>query len=295
MKWTPYFDECLKLLAENGTESPADVLLVHIVRLQLVVEKIPQGSWHDGQVDIAGCFQAPVVFYVKALQTQISDVRRNIPAELQQNGELIPWSRVLRSTLTYLATEMLLLHQYSAELTVHEIALSKAPIFSSGPDFQRFESLWACLQAAKNWFDLFLKFPPILYIGFSMLTYTELAHCFVAVCRISTFDHPEWDLKLVRDSIDLSAILHQVVTNFVAVKATARLDPDSREDNDVFSATSRRIKAIRDWWDAKITAESVDSGHLNLEETIGDMDLSDDIWLRDMLGLGDYQFDPYMQ
>ncbi len=71
------------MLAETK-EYQTDVLLAHLVRLQLVAEKSAEASWHD-PVEMAS-LRAPPVFYLKALQSQLQAVKRDIPFELQQNG-----------------------------------------------------------------------------------------------------------------------------------------------------------------------------------------------------------------
>lgn len=54
------------MLAESK-EHPSDVLLAHLVKLQLVVEQLGQAPWHDGHGDIIGFGRAPPAFYLKAL------------------------------------------------------------------------------------------------------------------------------------------------------------------------------------------------------------------------------------
>lgn len=77
--------------------------------------------------------------------------------------------RYLRSshdTLTNGFADVLLLHLYSIELKVHEIAFSKAPVVLNSPGFQRLDALYACLYATKSWFDLFLTISPASFAGF---------------------------------------------------------------------------------------------------------------------------------
>lgn len=87
LRWTPYLDECLQMLAEKQ-EYPADTFLVHQVKLQLIVEKVSQAPWHDGLVDSIDSMKVPPAFYLKALRAQLRDFKQNIPPELQQNGKL---------------------------------------------------------------------------------------------------------------------------------------------------------------------------------------------------------------
>lgn len=177
------------------------------------------------------------------------------------------------------------------------MAISKAPDLISGPDFQRLESLYTCLRATKSWFDLFLVFSPALYVGVSFLTFTQLAHCLIALYRLSTLDDPDWDLGLVRETLDLSLVLDQVVTKMAQVKLAAGLDYGSSEDSDVFSQNSRRIGSIKAWWDAKISMDLTERNIAAVDETVGEAatDFLDDAWLKDILGPWDLQLEPYMQ
>jgi hypothetical protein len=219
IRWTPYLDECLRMLAENR-EYPTDMLLAHFVRLQLIIERVTQAPWHDGPVDAAGSVRAPSVFYLKALQAQLEDFKRDVPPELQQNGRSIFLRGLPDDMLTLNEIGILLVHLYNTELSVHEITFSRAPVDSNSPDFQRLESLYACLQATRNWFDLFFTISLALYIGFSM----SISHCIIALHRLSTINDPDWDRGLVRETSNLSLVLDPLVKKLAQVKVAARLD-----------------------------------------------------------------------
>ena len=298
MRWLPYYDECLRLL--TGSHHSADTFLVQLVRLQLVHEKVIHAPWHDLNNPVQREYQpgdhateaakitpsAPASFYVKALQNDLNQAREQIPSELRQN-------------------EILALYGYNVEVCIHEIALSKA----LDPGFQRLESLWAALQAIKSWYELFFRFSPATYVGVSMGVYAQFAHCLVALSRLSSFEHPDWDLKLARETCNLSTILDQIIDRFARVKVEANLDCSNREDIDVFSSNSRRVTAIKQWWNAKLAAEQSTSTETaasasdQVDENIAadpmltgpPIDFSDDSWLRDILSLDDNQFSQFLQ
>ena len=161
---------------------------------------------------------------------------------------------------------------------------------------QRLDSLYACLHATKNWFDLFLSLSPASYVGLTMPIFTQMAFCILALYRLATFDDPVWDRGLVRDTADLSLILGQIIEKSSQVKAAVNLDPGTSEDKDMFSGNARTLKAIKTWWDAKVAAELNDNNNNNmgLNETLGEMNMEffDDVWLRDIFGQGgEGQFD----
>ena len=86
MKWTPYLDECLRLLLENAECSEHgsnDLFLVQIIRVQLVIEKLSQTPWHDSSFEST---ELPPQFFIHALEAQLASLRKEIPSELARNG-----------------------------------------------------------------------------------------------------------------------------------------------------------------------------------------------------------------
>lgn len=78
------------------------------------------------------------------------------------------------------------------------------------------------------------------------------------------------------------------------MKVAVNLDHGASEDQDIFSGTARKFSSIKTWWDAKVAAELND--RMNLDEALGElnMDFLDDVWLRDILGQGEGQFDLHL-
>lgn len=276
LRWTPYFDECLRMLAETR-ENSADKLLVQFVRLQLIVEKVAQAPWHDGPFDAFSSIETPSQFYMKALQSQLQDAKHAIPADLVDHN-------------------VLLMHTYSTEALVHEVAILKVPISSGGPDFKRLDSLYTCLRAVKNWFDAYLMPPPAAWLGTSMAVLSQMAHCIVALYRLSTLECPGWDCQMARDYANLSIILEQIVEKLAQVKPAVGLDSGTPEDKDIFSISSRTIDSIKVWWDSKLAAEAT-AIETTADENMAEapIDFWDDAWLQDILGGGTYSFDTFTQ
>lgn len=78
-------DECNAVLAEIK-ERPSDAILIHLVKLQLIVENVCQAPRHDGHDDATTSTRAPPEFYLLALRAQSQDFKANIPPEIQGNG-----------------------------------------------------------------------------------------------------------------------------------------------------------------------------------------------------------------
>ncbi|TGO85007.1 hypothetical protein BPOR_0441g00020 [Botrytis porri] len=123
LRWTPYADECLKILSAKP-ELLHDTLMTQIVQLQQIQERVKDAPWYDAAGDGSTAFKAPAVFYLKALRNQMETFRQQIPNEVRENCTF-------------------LMHLYNTELTILEVALSKEPL-ADMPDFQRLESLSLC-------------------------------------------------------------------------------------------------------------------------------------------------------
>lgn len=83
MLWTPYLEECLRLLEEKN-DSPTDGLLVYIVRVQLICNDVAAVPWNDAFGSTGS--GVPQDFYVKTFTSQLEELRRAIPPELESNG-----------------------------------------------------------------------------------------------------------------------------------------------------------------------------------------------------------------
>lgn len=191
---------------------------------------------------------------------------------------------------------------------MHEVAFSKSPLSDNSQGFHRLECLYACLNATKSWFDLFLTVLPASYIEFSLSVFTQLAHCVIVLYRLSTFEHPDWDVVSARETANLLFYLEQVVKKMSSVKQAAGLDTGKGDDIDIYSITCQKLGSIKTWWDAKLAVDRMRGPHgasLQSDTIVDsavssqdafmriDLNLPDDVWLRELLpGPWDYTYDP---
>lgn len=88
--------ECMRVLADEG-ECQGDMVLVALVKLQSIVEKARQSPLQDDELRHgAEPAKPPPGFYARALQAELDDTMRHIPAELQSNSKLASHSRAMR-------------------------------------------------------------------------------------------------------------------------------------------------------------------------------------------------------
>jgi len=199
---------------------------------------VKETPWYDTASDGSTAFKAPVSFYLKALKVQMENFKQQIPIEIREN-------------------ETFLLHLYNTELTIHELSLSKEPL-SDMADFQRLESLCICFQSVKSWFNLYFSLPCRDHTSFVFPIYTHLAHCMVALYRLSVFEDPQWDVSLVRQQLDLSLVLDRIVKTWEDVREAAGLHQGVTrvDDVNIYTSNAKRIGLIKTWWDAKVAAET---------------------------------------
>jgi len=175
---------------------------------------------------------------------------------------------------------------YIIEVSLYEIGLSQGPELHLSPSTERLETLWRCLRAAKSWFDTFLSIQPAQYIGLSVMSYAGIARCFFIIYFLSIYEHPDWDLELVRKDLDVSKILEATANNFNKVKEAAGLQVDGHEAIDSFSIIASKFEAYKAFWDSNSTPQIPSSGVSLGEEKANDisMPLFDEDWLNQIFG-----------
>ncbi|KAF4631334.1 hypothetical protein G7Y89_g6795 [Cudoniella acicularis] len=308
MRWTPYLDECLRLLEERK-DYLTDNLLVHLVRVQLICNKGSALTYDvigDAEVGV------PTDLYVKILKSQLDNLERSVPRELKPNVTLQ-------------------LHIFNTTLTIYEHSLSATPKSSSSDhaiQLQRIESLWVCLIAVKSWFNIFFcleSLPLFRYRHFSMAILTQLGHCLVALFRLSTFEAPDisWDRQRVRREVDLADIVKRILDGLEQAPQVAGIEMNprlvsEREGGQLLKGSWFYVKkvllVVKNCWEAKFAAMNAadaereggpgpeDNDAVNefgipgsqqmdaLEFGAMNMDMLDDTWMRDLLGGSKFTF-----
>ncbi|KAL6232026.1 hypothetical protein BDW75DRAFT_243386 [Aspergillus navahoensis] len=235
LRWTPFMTDCLRQVEEQQ-ECVNDEILVQQVRLQQVTDKLNMATGFTPTFDLV---QVPPAFYLRPLQTQLQNIQPRVAPHPQ-------------------AHKILLLHHHYATLTLHESALTSSPASSIMLDFQQLEHHYACLEAAKSWFELFLSIPPVEYIGFPFSIFAQMAHNLVILYQLSTFEDPSWDVATVRKTIDVLAILDTVIRNMTEVAATAGLEGEP--NSDVFSVVAKMYKSVQVGWEVNLAPALFDGG-----------------------------------
>ncbi|KAL3464601.1 hypothetical protein BJX64DRAFT_275790 [Aspergillus heterothallicus] len=233
LRWTPHMSECLDVLA-NTKATPDDAILVQIVRAQRVVDKVIRtfGNGSEG-VDDRTNAGAPLSFYLKGLQSEVDDIRAQMPPELHQNS-------------------IVLSHLYYAEMVIHETAVLKSPSPDQGIDLSHLDHLYACLSALRQRFEIFLSLPVVAYLSLPVTTLMHTAHSMVALFRLSILEYPGWDTVVVRQTADLLSLTRQIADKFFQVPATVGLRNEHGEEPDSYTTCGKILMGLHTGWATKL-------------------------------------------
>ncbi len=160
---------------------------------------------------------------------------------------------------------MLTAHAHYVDLCINEmtrLASSDAPLLTTLEStgnvygdvlgFERIESLWRCLHAAKSWLDAFYTISPSAYVGFPFFYWFQLVRCVVILKHLSTFEDPAWDRHAVYKTVDMLRLLE-----WMADKAElASQEAGEQSDDDLFQRVSKMLRLSKGWIDAKRKAAS---------------------------------------
>ncbi|KAL2839096.1 hypothetical protein BJY01DRAFT_29115 [Aspergillus pseudoustus] len=235
LKWTPYYDQCVRVLEEQK-EHPSDLILTHLVKLrQLAGSSIEYLTTTYGS---DSTLRPDASLVLKSLQAQLQTLKSKIPPDV-------------------LANKTLLLELQNTECAITQLALlPTSSIFL--PPGQDFTNIYASMQSIKSWVDTFLTIPPAEYIRFSALAHTNIVRCLVNLYRLATCDHPEWDKSLLHQSINVSWVLEETANRFLQVSEAAGFEVTEGGGEvceSTFDVIGRRIGCMKTAWDELVLAQ----------------------------------------
>jgi hypothetical protein len=176
--------------------------------------------------------------------------------------------------------DVILLGLHHTEICIFELACTKTLVFENA-SFRRLEFLNACLQATKSWFDVFFSFPPATYIGFPATVLIQMAQSVIVLYRLSMFEDPDWDIRTVRETANLSLILEKIIQTSYRVKEAAELDVSGSELDDIYTRCARRFTVMKTCYDLRISTEA-NAPEDCIEESVPASQIFwEEAWLRD--------------
>ncbi|KAK6075904.1 heterokaryon incompatibility protein [Seiridium cupressi] len=265
-RWKPHFEESLIHLWEVP-EAQSDRPLAALTRIMAIVDKATRLSFRIEDPDTG----PPPIFHIKALLASLQQVKGTFTADILEN---------------YMVKAQL----YSAEAVIYESATFQPP--SESPfkslDYKRREYLHACLEAAKNFLDLFLTIEPEEYPGLPFWIMIEYAHSSQVVYRLSLLDDPGWDRSMVRQTADIIYYLEKVALNMDQAHDVG--DYSINGTDSLFTKAAASLRMTIPTWTANLeqvgafTAAQISNSASRANEPNDPMlmDFTDDTWLTDM-------------
>lgn len=164
------------------------------------------------------------------------------------------------------------MHYHNAEIHLYEPSIQKiSDTAYGGQSFQRVDFLYACLLACQSFFDVYLKLSPNSFSNFSIVNFGQMAHALAVYVKLSLLDATGWDLQHIRQTSNVSTLLHQLTQRFEEASRTI----DSRQQmsgTDAFSRVARKLRWVKGWYDKKMTTDSgtqPSQGLMNASQTEG--------------------------
>jgi hypothetical protein len=182
----------------------------------------------------------------------------------------------------------------NAQICLYKFGLSRSPTLSnlSNHDFDRIQYLHTCLLAVNSFFDIYLNLPTSKLHCLSVPIITHFTWSLGVLQLITTFEHPDWNLKWARSTISFTDILGRLSDKYAQVKAILGLDPHTPIGEDIFSHSARRTAWMKSFFEnGGINPRLQDDQQYGSSANIGDLslgngiDLMDDEWLRDLMDL----------
>lgn len=278
MRWTAHMEDSLQKMAANP-ECPNDEILVLMVRVFRIQEDVSQVTWRSAEpYGNATSLKAPPLVYVRSLSTSLEEVKKKVPPELADNSEFLPILRFLINIsthilFTYYANELLevvLSHLYAAELSIADMTLwnvnpwlTTHPLKpasdlsgtagGNGTDLAKLDAYYASLQASKAVLDNYLSFSPAQYLYIPFAVTLHFGRAAQTIYRLLVVDDPDWDRAIVKNSIDLMAVMEQTAVNYSQVHRVCGLETtDDPETTDYYSRAANALRATIPAWTASL-------------------------------------------
>jgi hypothetical protein len=99
MRWGPYLEECLDILMTTK-EYATDELLGFLIRVQLICNGIHANIWNECYPAMHATQRLPRAYQAQLHKMQLDELKRSIPAHLQDNGKRFPLFGIAESQYT---------------------------------------------------------------------------------------------------------------------------------------------------------------------------------------------------
>lgn len=140
---------------------------------------------------------------------------------------------------------------YTAEISIHEIALGGDPTAAHEASIYRTRHLFGCTQAIKQWFEAFFTIPIADLNGITTSLMLQLRHIMGLFYVLTTIDEPGWKKEDVFEMIDLYTTLDRLAESFSQVPAALSFRGDIEEVNyaeERWTHVANTVRTLRTIW-----------------------------------------------
>ncbi|KAF5602985.1 uncharacterized protein FSUBG_7442 [Fusarium subglutinans] len=118
-----------------------------------------------------------------------------------------------------------------------------------------------CLDAMQSFFDILLGSPVDLLLRRSILTYDQIIYVMLQAANLLLVEIPDWNTRSIRQTLDLTNILDQMVSRYEAAERLSRaavrrfvfstLEEESPDDMTSTSKLAKEIRWLKCWLESR--------------------------------------------
>ena len=113
-----------------------------------------------------------------------------------------------------MSTAFLLIHYYTLEIWLHEVALLDHIPASRYGNYTttRLNILYSCLASTESFFKVLFSLPGPAFITMPYFFYAHFLHAIMILSKLLLFQDPNWDGQYVASVLDLPTISETLIT-----------------------------------------------------------------------------------
>ncbi|KAJ5500831.1 hypothetical protein N7463_008081 [Penicillium fimorum] len=242
LQFQSYMIECARSLGQE-LEHPTDVLLLPLVQLQNMAE-VNHRSLSTVDNNLRDHLNGlDLELKVQSFQAEFKNWKHSLPVVYQQPNEMD------------LACEVAVMHVY--EMNIVNICAPKMQqktgpfrhsANSSSASQIRLEVLFLCLKSAGRVAQNFLSIPESEYGSLSYIQWSGIIYAITLIYRLTVGipQHPDWDVRVARTTVDFGFILDALCSRFNSVSLRGRV---VLENGDLFSMMGPIFGNIKQTYD----------------------------------------------
>lgn len=232
----PYVESYLKIVSQ-AQATPSDPSIEYIVRFVQMGERLSRSFGEPHERTLLSPYAVLLEGTGSRFRNDLSRLAESVP-----NGNVETYSQTFELYRLYLLVRLF------------EPAIIVACHPDEGvPQFvYLLTCLRNCLQAMQSFFDLLLDSPVGLLLRRSILTYDQILYVMLQAAKLLLVEIPDWDTRSVRQTLDLTNVLDQMVSRYEEAERLRRAAVEQfvfsaleEESTYEMTSTSKLVKEIR--------------------------------------------------